>query len=251
MRALSFRLGGVTGFVVLFDEVLHHREDSTDINLLLRPKLGLCAWYVAFHGLRQWMGDSCDILRNKKFKYKNCYFYLKSHIKYNIWNVIYIGEFETNYLCIHHCFEHEHGVSLSIKSLLYHLNTSNSASVKYPELIFLNSYLALGKHEAPTLMTVSKVTLTFLLAVAVCEKEVCSRESVFSVLRLQQDISRGQVFLKILTIRIFTGNMMRELWTPIINCCQVNSKWPGNTENERDVKEIVLDEQMSKTTHWP
>lgn len=79
------------------------------------------------------------------------------------------------------------------------------------QIFFLNSYLAHEKNKAPTLMTVSKVTLTLLWAVAVCEKEVCLRESVFSVLRLQQDVSRGRAILKILTIKIFSGNMMREL----------------------------------------
>lgn len=60
-------------------------------------------------------------------------------------------------------------------------------------------------------MTVSKVTLTFMLLVALFGEEVCSRASGFSVLRLQQAVSQGRVFLNTLTMRIFTGNMMREL----------------------------------------
>lgn len=90
------------------------------------------------------------------------------------------------------------------------------------------------KRESPTLMTVSKVTLTFMLLVALFGEEVCSRASGFSVLRLQQAVSQGRVFLNTLTMRIFTGNMMRELWTPIMNCCQVNSNWPRNKEREMD-----------------
>lgn len=46
-----------------------------------------------------------------------------------------------------------------------------------------------------------------MLVVAVCEEGA----SAFPILRLQQDISRGQVCLKIVTMRKFTGNMISEL----------------------------------------
>lgn len=48
-QALTWELR--VGFVSLFNEALHHRENSIDISLLLRSKL--CAWYVAFYSLGQ------------------------------------------------------------------------------------------------------------------------------------------------------------------------------------------------------
>lgn len=39
--------------------------------------------------------------------------------------------------------------------------------------------------------------------------------------------SRGRVFLKILTMSRLMGNMMMELWIPIMTCCHVNSIWPA------------------------
>lgn len=85
------------------------------------------------------------------------------------------------------------------------------------------SYLTQEKHENTTLRTPSNVTL-FISAAAFCELLSCSGEYVWSGLHLQHGVSRGRVFLKTLTIRIFTGNMTSELWTPIMNCCQVNWK---------------------------
>lgn len=90
-------------------------------------------------------------------------------------------------------------------------------------------------------MTVSKVTLASVLVEAVCGMEVSSRASSFSDLRLQHEDSRGRVFRKMLTIRIFTGNMMRELWTPTMNCCQVNSKWPGNRREQGQILDVAPD----------
>lgn len=75
----------------------------------------------------------------------------------------------------------------------------------------ISSTIKIRQHEAHTLMTVSKVTLASMLVEAVFGMEVSLRASSFSDLRLQQKVSRGRVFLKMLTIRIFTGNMMREL----------------------------------------
>lgn len=80
-------------------------------------------------------------------------------------------------------------------------------------------------------MTVSKVTLTLMLLVLLGETNVCSA-SGSSVLHLQQDVSLGRVFRKMLTIRMLTGNIMRELCTPIMNCCHVNSKRPEENESE-------------------
>lgn len=90
------------------------------------------------------------------------------------------------------------------------------------------------RHKALTFMMVSKVQLPVLLVVVpgfrevVCMLLFCWRRLAFFVFLWQQDDSWGQVFLKTLTMRIFIGNMMRELWTPTMNCCQVNSKWPEN-----------------------
>ncbi len=39
--------------------------------------------------------------------------------------------------------------------------------------------------------------------------------------------SLGRAFLKILTMRRLIGNMIMELWMPIMTCCQVNSIWPA------------------------
>ena len=87
--------------------------------------------------------------------------------------------------------------------------------------------------EMHTFMTVSKVTLSFTDLVGVSGKEVWSVVSGLAILHLQQDVSRGRAFLKMLTIRMLMGNIMSELWTPIMNCCQVNSKWPGRRESRR------------------
>lgn len=82
--------------------------------------------------------------------------------------------------------------------------------------------------KALAFMTMSKEVLPVLLmvVVVVCTQLFCWRRLVFFVFLWQEDVSRGRVFLNILTMRIFIGNMMRELCTPTMNCCQVNSKWP-------------------------
>lgn len=75
-------------------------------------------------------------------------------------------------------------------------------------------------------MTVSKVILSFIAWVSAFEKHVRPGMSDVSLLLLQQQGSRGRVCLNMPTMRILIGNIMSELWTPIMNCCQVNSKWP-------------------------
>lgn len=78
-----------------------------------------------------------------------------------------------------------------------------------------------------TLIRVSGVmSFSSLWVEAVWEGETwlvfpCLKESAF------ESFSRGRVFLKMLTMRRLMGNMMTELWTPIITCCQVNSMWPA------------------------
>ena len=67
MRSLCLGLGAASGVVlsvVLFDEVFQHRENGVDVNLLPRPKHGL-HWDVAFGGLGEREGNSCDILRKQ------------------------------------------------------------------------------------------------------------------------------------------------------------------------------------------
>lgn len=74
-----------------------------------------------------------------------------------------------------------------------------------------------------TLITVSGV-MSFS---SFCGEEVCegATRTVFPcfVASVLMVFSRGRVFLKILTMRRLMGNMMIELWKPIITCCQVNS----------------------------
>ena len=84
--------------------------------------------------------------------------------------------------------------------------------------------------DKSTLMTVSGV----MSSCSICGEGGCDGDTrpVFpcleaSVLGWPGFFSRGRVFLKILTISRLMGNMMIELWTPIITCCQVNSIWPS------------------------
>lgn len=86
-----------------------------------------------------------------------------------------------------------------------------------------------------TLMTVSGVSSLSLCGEGGCEGVTLP---VFpcldtSALGFPGFVSRGRVFLKILTMRRLIGNIMIELWTPIISCCQVNSIWPTGVERER------------------
>lgn len=77
-----------------------------------------------------------------------------------------------------------------------------------------------------TLMTVSGVMSFICFSVL----ELCGGDTCPALPRVDETVlvslSRGRVFLKILTIRRLMGNMMIELWMPIITCCQVNSMWP-------------------------
>ena len=65
---LCFRQGLVAGFAVLLYEVFHFIEDRIYIWFLSRLKLR--AWDVACCHLREWMSNSCYILRDKMVKYK-------------------------------------------------------------------------------------------------------------------------------------------------------------------------------------
>lgn len=60
--------------------------------------------------------------------------------------------------------------------------------------------------------------------------EFCEGDTCPALLCLDEQVlvsfSRGRVFLNMLTIRRLMGNMMTELWMPIITCCHVNSMWP-------------------------
>lgn len=60
-------------------------------------------------------------------------------------------------------------------------------------------------------MTVSKVTFSFAAWLSACETHVRPGASGVSLLRLQQQGSRGRVCLNMLTMRILIGNMMSEL----------------------------------------
>lgn len=79
------------------------------------------------------------------------------------------------------------------------------------------------------------ITLSGVMSfISFCGDDVCEGETrtVFPCFASALVVfSRGRVFLKILTMSRLMGNMMIELWTPMITCCQVNSMWPAKLKS--------------------
>lgn len=103
-----------------------------------------------------------------------------------------------------------------------------------------------------TLVILSSATSTFMLETA-WEAGVCVvlrfRASDVFALLLQHVISQGRQFLKTLTISRLIGNMMNELWTPIMNCWKVNSKWPGFRDKWREWLSWWQNNMMGEVRH--